>query len=438
MTGPLRIAFFTGTFPVISETFILRQITGLLDLGHEVDIYSDCAPEAGAPTHPAFSQYRLRERTTYMDMPLEIAPWEMPVWPITGRTWPPGSAASIHNSIRAARALPKFLRCLARAPRLSVQVLRRSEYRYQAVSLSALYRLAKLCAARKSYDVLHAHFGPVANSFRFAKKLWNAPLVVSFHGYDFCTAPRKEGADMYAKLFQMVDAVTVNSDFTAARLRELGCPASRLHKLPVGVDLNEFPFRERTAKPGEPIRFLTVARLVKIKGCEFSIRAFAKLRQKHPNAHYDIVGDGPLRSELEKLARELGLADGITFHGARDSTQVQTHMAQSHIFVLASVSVEGDQEGQGLALQEAQATGLPVVATTHGAFPEGIISGKSGFLVPEANVEVLAERLTFLAEHPELWPKMGRQGRVFVEQQFDIRHLNRQLVALYQTLDSAG
>src|SRR5262249_44144877 len=138
MSRPLRIAVFTGTFPVLSETFILRQITGLLDLGHEVDIYADYAPDISSTDgkadlfHAEVEKYKLGERTTYMNMPAETAPWELPVWPITGRTWPPGSETSIHNFTRIARAAPKFLRSLLRAPRLTFEVLKQSEYRYQA------------------------------------------------------------------------------------------------------------------------------------------------------------------------------------------------------------------------------------------------------------------------------------------------------------------
>src|SRR5258707_8550880 len=154
-----------------------------------------------------------------MDMPLETAPWELPVWPITGRTWTPGSPTSIHNSIRVARALPKFFRAFAKAPRLALRVLKPSQYGYQASSLSALYRLAKLCSERERCDILHAHFGTVGNSFRFAKPLWRAPLVVSFHGYDFSLAPRKEGTGMYTRLFEDADAVTINSEFTRAQVQ---------------------------------------------------------------------------------------------------------------------------------------------------------------------------------------------------------------------------
>jgi colanic acid/amylovoran biosynthesis glycosyltransferase len=431
MSRPLRIAMFVGSFPVVSETFIVRQITGLIDLGHEVDIYADTRAEAGAPIHPEIAKYRLLERTTFMELPPETAPFEMPVWPITGRTWPPGSATSIHNSLRVARAVPKFFRCLWKAPRLACRVLDRQEFGYQAASLSSLLRLARLCRRPGQYDALHAHFGPVGNSFRFARELWDAPLIVSFHGYDFSTVPRKEGARVYQKLFATADAVTVNSDYARRQVESLGCPAARLHKLPVGLDPDAFPFRERALKSGEPVRILTVARLTEIKGHEFVVRAVAKLRELRGDVRYEIAGDGPLREELERLVAELGLRAAVTFHGACDSGEVQRLMAEAHLFVLASVSVAGDQEGQGLVLQEAQAAGLPVVATNHGALPEGLVADQSGFLVPERNVDALAERLDYLVRHPEFWPKMGRTGRKYVETHYDIRRLNSHLVQLY-------
>src|SRR6266700_1209905 len=136
MSRPLRIAMFVVCFPVISETFILRQITGLLDLGHEVDLYADTRGEAGGAVQAEVGKYRLLERVVFMDMPPEAAPWEMPVWPLTGRTWIPGTGESVHNSVRLARAVPRVLHCLASAPRLTWQALRFSQYGYQAASLS--------------------------------------------------------------------------------------------------------------------------------------------------------------------------------------------------------------------------------------------------------------------------------------------------------------
>jgi colanic acid/amylovoran biosynthesis glycosyltransferase len=431
MNESLRIAMFVGCFPVVSETFILRQIKGLLDLGHDVDIYAETRGVMEGPLHSEVAACRLMERTIFMDLPCEVAPWELPVWPVTGRTWTPGASRSVPNSWRLAQAVPHALRCLVAEPRLTRRVLSRAEYGYQAESLSALFRLSSLTRRRGRYDVLHAHFGPIGNSFRFARELWQAPLVVSFHGYDFCTLPRQQGPGMYRRLFETADVVTVNSEFTRRRVLTLGCANDQIELLPVGVDLARFPFHERRDPGSQPVRLLTVARLVEIKGHEFVLRALARLHPVHPMIRYDIVGDGPMRPKLEALIAELGLNNVVTVHGARDGAFIENLMSAAHIGILASVNIEGDAEGQGLFLQEAQAAGLPVVATEHGALPEGMLPGRSGFLVPERDVKALAERLEFLMAHPEWWPEAGRAGRAFVQDRYDIRRLNDRLVTIY-------
>ena len=437
MNKPLRIAFFVGQFPVVSETFVLRQITGLLDLGHEVNIFSDARPDPGMPVHADVAKYRLLERTTYMDMPPECAPWELPVLPLAGETWLPGSAEAIPNWKRVADVLPALGRCLERAPALTEQALSEEHSGHRALSLSALYRLDRLSSLPGGYDVLHAHFGPVGESFRFARALWQAPLVVSFHGFDFSTLPRQQGPRIYDKLFAAADLVTVNSDFTRSRVARLGCPEDKLRRLPVGLDLEAFPFQGRARRAGEPVRVLTVARLVEIKGHEFAIRAVARTRQRHPELRYDIVGDGPLRKQLDALVEELELENTVTLHGALDGAFIQDLMTGAHLAVQASVNVEGDQEGQGLFLQEAQACGLPVLATQHGALAEGLVPEQSGFLVPERDVEALAGRLEYLLEHADQWPKLGRCGREFVAKHYDIRALNHRLLQLYHEAKAA-
>jgi colanic acid/amylovoran biosynthesis glycosyltransferase len=433
MSRPLRIAMFVGAFPEISETFILHQITGLLDLGHEVDIYSETRSEIREQMHSEIVKYRLLERTIYMDLPPETGLWELPVWPITGETWPPGDECPIPNWRRVWRALPHLARCLAKSPRLTQQALSHNEYGYQAVSLSALYRLAKLSSVSKHYDVVHAHFGPVGNTFRFTRALWKTPLVVTFHGYDFCVVPRARGTDVYHKLFRVADGVTVNCDYTRERVAGLGCPRERIHNLHVGLHPEQFPFRKRVRQSGEPVRVLSVGRLVEKKGIEYAIRAVASAREKSPNLRYDIVGDGPLRTALEKLIDELGLRQNVFLHGAKNNQFIQQQMAEAHIFMLSSVTAaNGDQEGTPVSIMEAQASGLPVLSTFHSGIPEVVIDGESGFLLPERDVAALAEKLGFLIEHPEVCRKMGARGRRHVEAEYDLRKLNRDLVDIYE------
>jgi colanic acid/amylovoran biosynthesis glycosyltransferase len=427
----MRIAVILHTFPKVSETFILRQITGLLGLGHEVDIYAETGPDTSEPVQEEVAEYGLLARTTYIAMPVG-ARYEIPSWPPWGKTWIPGSEAPIFNWARLLKAFPRVIRCLARAPHTTLEVLNPARYGYQARSLSALYRLDGLLSRRARYDVVHAHFGPVGNSFRFARRVWKAPLVVSFHGYDFGAWPRKEGRGVYTRLFMAADIVTANSNYTRTRLVELGCDPGKLRKLPMGVDPAEFELRERSLAQDEAVRLLTVGRLVEKKGIEFAIRAVAQICEKHPEVRYSIVGEGPLRPKLARMVAELSLEERVVLHGALDGGGVRKAMEDAHLFVLPSVTAnDGDQEGQGLVLQEAQACGLPVLATDHSGFSESIVQGESGLLVPERDIPALAEALTYLIENPELWPQMGRKGREHVEKHYDIRALNHDLVRIY-------
>ena len=430
MTAPLKVAVFVGSFPVVSETFILRQITGLLDLGHDVRIFADTKVD---PVQAEVPRYRLLERTTYMNLPAAMVPWELPVRPVFGRTWVPGGKKPISNAGRVAAALPTFVRSFVSHPALAWRALKPSEYGCQAASLSALYRLDRL-RAQARFDVLHAHFGPVGNSFRFAKELFQAPLVVSFHGYDFSAVPKKQGPRVYEKLFADANAVTANSKYTRTQLEKLSCPPEKIHILPVGLDPGEFPYRPREWRPGTQLRIATIGRLVEKKGHEYAICSLAKLREKHPTAILDIVGDGPLRQNLEQLVTKLKLEVAVVFHGALAQPDVRRVLDAAHLFVLPSVTAADDQEGQGLALQEAQACGLPVVASDHGPLPEGLLHGKSGFVVPERDADALAERLAYLASQPETWPAMGAQGREFVQRNYDIHDLNLQLVQIYRSI----
>jgi colanic acid/amylovoran biosynthesis glycosyltransferase len=274
--------------------------------------------------------------------------------------------------------------------------------------------------------------------FRFARRLWNAPLIVSFHGYDYTSLPRQQGPGLYARLFPSTDAITVNSDYAGRALQQLGCPGTKIHRLNYGIDLSEFDFRERHPQPGAPIQVLTVGRLVEKKGIKESIRAFVRALTRYPNARYDIIGDGPMRAELTALIEELGASGRIALKGALNGDEVRQAMASAHLFVLTSVTAaDGDQEGTPVSLLEAQATGLPVVSTAHSGIPEIVADQQSGYLVPERDVATLADRLVHLFEHPDIWPRMGRHGRRLMEERHDIRQLNLALSDLYERVVTA-
>ena len=327
---------------------------------------------------------------------------------------------------------------LARAPHgelgpllRSLNVLDRANRR-----LKAFFSVVP-CFRRGSYDVIHAHFGTIGARAAHLREIGalRGKLVTSFHGFDMSKTIRLSGAAAYARLFGAGDLFAPVSDCWKARLLELGCPRDKVVVHRMGIDRARFPFSARRPEPGRPLVLLSVARLVEKKGLEFAIRAFAQVRSLLPGVRYHIVGDGPLRLSLERLAAELNVSDAVSFLGPREQNEIIACLRNAHIFLAPSVTgADGDQEGIPVVLMEAMSTGLPVVSTRHSGIPELVEDGASGYLVPERDVEALAQRLRLLAEHPERWPAMGWAGHSRVAEAFDLDRLNDRLVALYGTV----
>ncbi len=413
----MRIAFLVGEFPALSETFILNQLTGLIDLGHQVDLYA-VRRRTDPKLHPDVTRYKLMERVRYMNMPGRIGEY-------------------------AVRAVPRFVRNLASDPLNALRTVDVLGYGRFAATLRLLYAASPFLGRMPlEYDVVHCHFGP-HGVYGLKLRQFGAfcgKLVTSFHGFDVSSYVRERRHNPYDELFRKGDLFTVNSNHTYERLVALGCPQDRLIRHNMGVSLTRFPYHERGLPLARPVRLLTVARLVEVKGHEYAIHAVAELVRNRP-AHsiiYDIVGDGPERPRLEALVRKFSLERSIRFHGAVDEKEVAAHYRDADIFILPSVTAsDGQVEGAGVVLAEAQATGLPVIATRNGGIPSMVRAGVSARLVPERDAGALALALADLLDHPEVWPQMGREGRAFVAEHFDLERLNRQLVEHYERV-SAG
>jgi colanic acid/amylovoran biosynthesis glycosyltransferase len=208
--------------------------------------------------------------------------------------------------------------------------------------------------------------------------------------------------------------------------------------LPSGVDTNKFSFSPPTNQTGrnDSLQILSVARFTEEKGLKYSIAAIDKVRNSTSRPiRYKIVGDGVLRDELESQIREHELAESVELVGPLSQEAVSKCYTDSDIFLLPSIiGSNGEEEGQGLVVQEAQSTGLPVVATNIGGIPEGVLPDESAYLVPERDVDALADRLLYLIDHPEVRKEMGRKGRRFVEENYDNEILIDRLVEIYHRI----
>src|SRR6056297_2612402 len=237
---------------------------------------------------------------------------------------------------------------------------------------------------RHGVTAVLAEFGPEGALLRRACTRAGIPLYVHFHGFDATVQGRNtHWRRHYRRLFRDAAGVIVPSEFLADRLCDLGCPQDKLHVSPNGIDPSVFRPGERSRQ-----RFITVSRLVPVKGPLQTIHAFGRVHQRFPNAHLDMVGDGALFDECVSLANDLGIQDAINFHGAKPASFIADLMARSGIYVQHSVTTDdGQTEAFGIAPLEAGACGLPVVATRSGGIMETVVDGETGLLVEEDDVD---------------------------------------------------
>ena len=310
----------------------------------------------------------------------------------------------------------------------------------------ALVRTLAALRGETPFDVVHCHYGVAGLRYGVAARLWGAPLVVSFYGYDVSRYPRERGAQVYESLFAAARRVTSLSPHMDERLRELGCAAKKIRRVPLPVDASgedgvRIPRLASLARDdvGEAVarndivRLLTVARLVEKKGIAVALRALGSLRHELPAIRYDVIGDGPLRAELQGLAASLGISDRVRFFGAVSNDRVQQAMRDADLFVLPSVTARnGDEEGTPTVLLEASYARLPVVATRHTGIPEIVADGKSGVLVAEGDPAALAGGLRAMIAARERWPAMGEAGRrLVIERGHRTADVAARLEALY-------
>lgn len=406
----LKIGIFVQQFPVPSETFIVTKVLGLLEAGLDVRIFAQ---------QPSPHWGRFAELTDHPDLRerVHIAPPTRPAWKIVTV----GLIDLLAKLWRHPAATRRYLRhCWAHRQTHPLGLLK------------ALYARAQFIG-HDDLDLLHIEFDAQGVSVADMAAYLGCKLLLSRRiTYGLTSLPdRFPTAPEW--LFQYASAYHVLSDYLRREVRGQGLPDDiPIAIIPPAADLTLFTPGDRRTKPvGSPLQIVSVARLVWVKGYEFALDAVARLVSAGVNIEYTIVGEGDYREALEFAAHQHGLIESgmVRFVGAVPRRDVPRYYQAADVMLHLAL-----HEGFCNAVIEAQAMGVPVVASDAGGLPENVADGVTGFIVPRRDSAAAAEKLLELAADPALRQRMGAAGRERAAQAFDLSQQIAAFVALYRDM----
>lgn len=270
--------------------------------------------------------------------------------------------------------------------------------------------------------VVLAEYGPAAAECLPVVQFLKLPLIVHFHGHDASVNNLVNGyKERYQRVFEYASAVVAVSQKMKNDLLEMGCPAAKLILNPYGPNPEFFTLNPQYSNQ----QFLAIGRFVEKKAPHLTLLAFHKALQQFPDAHLKMIGDGPLWQVCKDLVIHLGMENRVELLGVQPPAKIQMEMEQSLAFVQHSVTAkDGDSEGTPVAVLEAQAAGLPVVATEHAGIPDVVVHNQTGLLSKERDVETMANNMLSILQEDGLAQRLGTIGRKRIQEHFTMeRHL---------------
>lgn len=265
-------------------------------------------------------------------------------------------------------------------------------------------------------------------------------LLGMTHGHEAAWAQLPGSRQLLRRIGAGTDTLTYLGEYTRSRIAAAVGPqaAARMRQVPPGVDEKTFhpdsggaELRAGLGLADRPV-VVCVSRLVPRKGQDTLIRALPGVLTAVPDAVLLIVGGGPYRADLERLAAETGVADSVRFTGAVPWSELPAHYGAGDVYAMPCRTRRGglDVEGLGIVYLEASATGLPVVAGDSGGAPDAVLEGETGYVVPGRDLRALTDRLVELLLDPALRARLGARGREWVEQNWRWDLLAQRLAAL--------
>jgi glycosyltransferase involved in cell wall biosynthesis len=382
----MRIAYIVSRFPHASETFIARELGAIEDAGADTLDLVSLFPPVDATVHPSAARFMERHWRPRAGEALAALGW-----------W------TLRRPLRLLATVGVVVREHLSSPAVLARAL-------VTVPLAAAHARA---VRRRGVQHVHAHYATYpALSAWICRRLAGTPYSITAHAHDIFV----DQSMLRRKLADAAFTVTI-SDYNRRYLSDYG-DVDRIHVVHSGIDPAAYPFRPRTVRADGPVHALCVASLQEYKGHAVLLDALADAAQLE-RVELDLVGAGPLRAELQRRARELGLAGRVRFHGSAPEDAVRGMLERADLFVLPSVVARnGQMEGLPVVLMEALASGVPVVATRLSGIPELVTDEQTGLLAAPGDPRALRDALARVVSgsfEPDL-----RAGRALVEREFDV------------------
>ncbi|TYB37024.1 glycosyltransferase family 4 protein [Micromonospora sp. AP08] len=269
-----------------------------------------------------------------------------------------------------------------------------------------------------------APLGLLAAGLRRRAGIRRAVALTHGHEAGWATLPGARSA--LRRIGRGVDVTTYLGEYTRVRLARVLDGVTELRRLAPGVDVDTYHpgvdgerVRLRLGLADRPV-VVCVSRLVPRKGQDMLIRAMPEIRRRVPDAALLVVGGGPYRATLAKLARHTGVERDVVFTGSVPSAELPAHYAAGDVYAMPCRTRNRglDVEGLGIVYLEASATGLPVVAGDSGGAPDAVREGETGYVVRGRDVAQLADRVATLLADRDLARQFGAAGRAWVEREW--------------------
>ena len=333
------------------------------------------------------------------------------------------------NSLRKTHGQRTFLhKCLRMLPAFMYDKIR------GPIDLQLIERSIHEFLIRENVGCLLAEYGFFAADITPHAKKVGVPLLVHFHGHD---AYHREYLHAYQsrmrEMFEYATTVFVVSEHMLEQVLKLGARKASVVLNPYGPREHFF---DVTRNPDGPI--MALGRFAEVKAPYLTLLAFAGVLSRRPSSRLCFIGDGPLLPACRDIVKAMRMEHAVNLRGSVSPSMTSEYFARASIFIQHSITAsDGVMEGTPVAILEASAAGLPVVATKHAGIPQAVVHGETGFLVDERDVSGMTDFVIELLDDRTLCDQLGTRGREHVNEHFSQRqHIGRIQLKIDECLSS--